>query len=267
MVKIAIIQFPGTNCEYETQRAVRMAGAHVDIVSWRLSPEALSAYDGVVIPGGFSFQDRVRAGAIAAKLPILQGVTAMALAGKPVLGICNGCQILAEAGLFPMLSGTQVDVAMGHNQRLDVPVGFICEWVYVKLHAANNLFLQGKDGAVLPIQINHGEGRFVLGTQTQQALAMLGSLRYCDSVGNDVALTLNGAEAHLAGLSNLAGNVLALMPHPERAVFMKQLPTFIAGDWADRKQDMQHTVTDPEGPWAFVFQNMISYCQTQGETR
>ncbi len=266
VVRIAVIQFPGTNCEYETQRALIAAGAGADIVSWQLSSEALAQYDGVVIAGGFSFQDRVRAGAIAAKLPIMQGVRAMAEAGKPVLGICNGCQVLAEAGLIPLDSGA-IEVAMANNTREGQPVGFICDWVYVRVKPSNNLFLKGLEDQVLPIPINHGEGRFVLTDRAIAALPTLGSLVYCDSAGEVTArfpVNPNGAYANLAGVGNLDGNVLALMPHPERANFLKQIPTWIDSVWADQKQELSDAAMETPGPWAVLFQNMVTYCQRQG---
>jgi len=267
VVRIAVIQFPGTNCEYETQRAIASTGVVADIVSWQLSVAELTGYDGVVIAGGFSFQDRVRAGAIAAKLPIMEGVRAMAEAGKPVLGICNGCQVLAEAGLIPMLDSGQVDVGMAHNTRDGHPVGFICDWVYVRVQSSNNIFLQGLENKVLPIPINHGEGRFVLNERAAAALPQLGSVVYCDATGAVVEtfpVNPNGAYGNLAGLGNLRGNVLAIMPHPERANFLKQIPTWIDSAWADQKRTDVHAVVETPGPWAVLFQNMVTYCQRQG---
>ena len=267
VVRIAVIQFPGTNCEYETQRALLSAGSSADIVSWQLSSEDLAQYDGVVIAGGFSFQDRVRAGAIAAKLPIMQGVREMAAAGKPVLGICNGCQVLAEAGLIPMGEAGEIEVGMAHNTREGAPVGFICDWVYVRVQDANNLFLRGFEGLVLPIPINHGEGRFVLTDTAKALLPQLGSLRYCDAQGqvlDHFPINPNGAYDNLAGIGNVRGNVLAMMPHPERANFLKQIPTFIDSVWADQKQESPHALIETPGPWAVLFQNMVTYCQRQG---
>jgi phosphoribosylformylglycinamidine synthase len=267
VVRIAVIQFPGTNCEYETQRAIASTGAIADIVSWQLSLEELDTYDGVVIAGGFSFQDRVRAGAIAAKLPIMTGVRAMAVAGKPVLGICNGCQVLAEAGLIPMLGDGQVDVGMAHNTRDGHPVGFICDWVYVKVHSADNIFLQGLEDQILPIPINHGEGRFVLNAAAVDALPKLGSVVYCDASGvviDAFPVNPNGAYANLAAVGNLRGNVLAIMPHPERANFLKQIPTWLDSSWSDDKRTAVDAVLETPGPWSVLFQNMVAYCQRRG---
>ena len=97
---IAIIQFPGSNCEYETQSACEMVGLVADIVPWNMDFQQLTEYKGFILPGGFSFQDRVRAGAVSAKLPIMSFVKQQAESGVPVLGICNGCQVLAELGLI-----------------------------------------------------------------------------------------------------------------------------------------------------------------------
>lgn len=266
-VRIAVIQFPGTNCEYETQRALLAAGATTDIVSWQLSVADLTTYDGVVIPGGFSFQDRVRAGAIAAKLPIMQGVRDMADAGKPVLGICNGCQVLAETGLVPKLQMEAFSVGMAHNTREGYPVGFICDWVYVRVQPSNNLFLSGLAGQVLPIPINHGEGRFVLTEAALTALPSLGTLTYCDAYGvvsDQFPVNPNGAMMNLAGIGNPRGNVFAMMPHPERAAFLKQLPTWIESPWADQKKTQTDASFDARGPWAVLFDQMVSYCRNRG---
>ena len=175
--------------------------------------------------------------------------------------------MLAEAGLIPMLESGQVDVGMAHNTRAGHPVGFICDWVYVRVQSSNNIFLQGLENKVLPIPINHGEGRFVLNDRAVAALPQLGSVVYCDATGVVVdafPVNPNGAYGNLAGLGNIRGNVLAIMPHPERANFLKQIPTWIDSAWADQKRTNVNAVAETPGPWGILFQNMVTYCQRQG---
>jgi len=169
--------------------------------------------------------------------------------------------------LIPMGEAGNIEVGMAHNTREGQPVGFICDWVYVRVQASNNLFLRGFEGQVLPIPINHGEGRFVLTDRAIAALPTLGSLVYCDSAGEvtpHFPVNPNGAYANLAGVGNLEGNVLAMMPHPERANFLKQIPTFIDSIWADQKHQSPNAMIETPGPWAVLFQNMVTYCQRQG---
>ena len=115
MVCVAVVQFPGSNCESETCQALRAAGAEASIVRWNVARQEWARYDAFVLPGGFSYEDRVRAGAIAAKHAVLDEIASAADAGKPVLGVCNGAQILVEAGLVPGLVPGQVEVALGPN--------------------------------------------------------------------------------------------------------------------------------------------------------
>ena len=254
--KLAVLQFPGTNCEYETLRALTHYGVNAKLVRWNEPLETFRDYSGFVLPGGFSFQDRVRAGAIAAKLPVLSRVQEAANAGKPVLGICNGCQILAEAGLFPdQETLSHIEVALAPNQKAQKPLGFICDWVTVQVtnpeKSVFTRYFTSED--LLPVPINHGEGRFIL---KEKKVASLASFRYCSAQGERLEsypTNPNGAEQNLAGLANVKGNVLAMMPHPERAAFLKQVPFWVQGPWGLKKQTLPTSTFFESGPWEKLF--------------
>ena len=245
--RVALLQFPGSNCEWETQRAAEAAGLVCDIFRWNRPAEELRRYEGYIIGGGFSYQDRVRSGAIAAKEPIVgtlfEEVTEQ---GKPVLGICNGAQVLVEAGLVPGLRPGEVEMALAPNrpnpqERLGA---FVCRWVYLKHSCAPGrcrLTAAMPEGYVWPVPVAHGEGRFT--TQQVDLLEQLMSndqlvFQYCDAEGRideDWHTNPNGAVANLAGLCNPEGNVLAIMPHPERASFWRQIPGELGGPWCEHK--------------------------------
>ncbi|MEW6482240.1 MAG: phosphoribosylformylglycinamidine synthase I [bacterium] len=226
-MKIAIIQYPGTNCEYETCSAIRSCGIEAEIFRWNRQIEELEEFDAFVLAGGFSYQDRVRAGAIAAKKPIIKTIMRKAEEGAPVLGICNGAQILIESGICPSLKKGSIEMALSFNRE----TGFLCDWVYVKVSSIKSPFLSLFNlGDVFPIPIAHAEGRFA--TQNKGLLLELIendqiALRYCTKNGeiiDEFPINPNGSIYNIAGLTNKEGNVFALMPHPERASFVYQIP-------------------------------------------
>jgi phosphoribosylformylglycinamidine synthase len=236
-MKVAIIQFPGSNCEVETGEAAKAAGLSVEIFRWNRDPEELKRFDGFILPGGFSYQDRIRAGVVAAKKPILSAIKEMAEKGAPVLGICNGAQILVEAGMVP---GMKRGVEMALAQNLAERQGFICRWVFVKVESNRTPFLSKfKEGEVFPIPIAHAEGRFV--TEDREVLDKIIknrqiALRYCTEDGRMTELANpNGSVYNIAGITNSRGNILALMPHPERCSWLWQTPSFINGRAEGRK--------------------------------
>jgi len=226
---IAVLYFPGNNCEEETRDRCLDVGMDAKIIRWN-SKENLSNFDGFVIPGGFSYEDRVRAGIIAAKEKIMEKVRVEVKNGKPLLGICNGAQVLVETGLIPGLKD-KIEMALAPNINPLVS-GYYDAWVYIKnINKKTNAFNQnyGKN-EVIKLPIAHGEGRFT--TKDKTLIKKLEKnkqivFRFCDGKGkieNKFPVNPNGATHNIAALSNKEGNVMAIMPHPERASFNWQVP-------------------------------------------
>ncbi|MCF6277025.1 MAG: phosphoribosylaminoimidazolesuccinocarboxamide synthase [Candidatus Magasanikbacteria bacterium] len=222
-MRIAIIQFPGSNCEAETIRAVNKAGMQAESVFWNCNYEKLKEYDGFVIVGGFSYEDRSRAGIISALDPIMKVIFEESAKGKPILGICNGAQILVESGLVPGIENKKVALAI--NQQIKegyvVGTGFFNDWVNIKVSAKCAFTTNLKEGEILRIPVAHAEGRFVFPLIFLSELEESGctTFKYCDSSGevrDDFPINPNGSIANLAAISNKDGNVMAIMPHPER---------------------------------------------------
>jgi phosphoribosylformylglycinamidine synthase I len=203
-MRVGVIIFPGTNCEQDVLYALRSVGAEAEPV-WHRQID-LAGLDGVVLPGGFAHGDYLRTGAIARFSPVMSGVARLAEEGRPVLGICNGFQILCEAGLLPG--------ALLPNRSLR----FICRPVHVTVASTDSVLTRAtRLGQVLRLPLNSYQGNYVA---SRQALEEEGRviLRYSTPEG-DLAPTANpnGSMAAIAGLANPAGNVVGLMPHPERA--------------------------------------------------
>jgi len=225
---IAVMYFPGNNCETETLKAVKAAGMNGMIVRWNTKLN-LSEFDGYIIPGGWAYEDRIRAGAIAAKDPVMNAIRKEAGKGKPVLGICNGAQVLIETGLVPGLKD-KVEMALAPNINPFIS-GYYNTWVRVKNVGRKGAFTNalGKD-EVLHLPIAHGEGRFV--TRDKSLIKTLEKnnqiiFQYCDEngkVSDKFPITPNGSTMAIAAISNKKGNVMAIMPHPERAIFERQVP-------------------------------------------
>jgi phosphoribosylformylglycinamidine synthase I len=258
---LAIIQFPGSNCEYETLEAASFYGFDAKICRWNESDTTwLSRADAYIIPGGFSFQDRVRAGAIAAKLPVMDVLQEADSKGKPILGICNGCQILAEAGFFPNIAGQyHIEAALAPNTKAGKLNGFICDWVFVKVQGTGSLFTSAFNAEdILPIPINHGEGRFVFSAPIPDSASRF---VYCDENGKvspDFPINPNGAQGNVAGITNAKGNVMAMMPHPERAAFLRQIPVSVVSSWSKQKQEaFKRAETVSAGPWGKLFEAVL----------
>jgi len=196
-MSIGIIRFPGTNCDRDVYQAIELAGGKAEYIWW--NNENLTDYDGIVIPGGFSYGDYLRAGAIASNTPVINGVKALVKEEKPVLGICNGAQILGEIGLIPGLFITN-----------EVPK-FNCEWVDLKVSTTRTPFTKNfKKDQTVKIPIAHAEGRFytkdidLLKDQDQIVL------QFKDK-------NPNGSMEAITSVCDESGLVCAMMPHPERA--------------------------------------------------
>ena len=227
MFRIAVIQFPGTNCEHETKRSLENAGLQAELVRWN-ERDGLDQYDGYVLPGGFAYEDRSRAGIVAAQDPIMDIIKQEAHKGKPVIGICNGCQILVETGLVPGLDNDTLAGAVMVNTRVKegeiIGTGFYHDQVYLKNVAQTGRSCVTMDipqGATVPASVANGEGRFVFPNDLLLELEKHDQIlfKYCTSDGtvlNDFPTNPNGSEWGIAGLCNREGNVVAYMPHPER---------------------------------------------------
>jgi len=205
-MKVAVLQFPGTNCEFDTQYAFEKLGHTTELV-WHENDRLPENIDLVVVPGGFSYGDYLRSGSIARFSPVMKAVGTYAENGGKVLGICNGFQILTEAGLLPG--------ALKRNNNLH----FISKHQTLRVENNDNAFLNRcEKGEVLNIPIAHADGNYYIDDEGLEKLEANGQvlLRYCDSEGNRVVV--NGSVTSIAGICNESKNVFGLMPHPERAL-------------------------------------------------
>ena len=207
-MKFSVLRFPGSNCDQDCVHALNaIPGASAEYV-WH-KDSSLAGFDAVVVPGGFSYGDYLRCGAIARFSPIMKAVGEFAAAGGPVIGICNGFQILCECGLLPG--------ALVRNRDLH----FVCEHVSLRVERDDSQFTRAAAaGQILNIPIAHGEGCYFADEATLDRLRANGQvlLRYCDPSGQvSDAANPNGSRDNIAGIRNEAGNVFGLMPHPERA--------------------------------------------------
>ena len=207
-MKGAVLTFPGSNCDHDLFKAVQQVGADPTFVWHR--ERGLSGYEAVVLPGGFSYGDYLRPGAIAGQSPIMEDVVAFAKGGGPVLGICNGFQILCEVGLLPG--------ALVRNRS----IRFSSKDVHLRVERADTLFTTTyRAGQVLRVPIAHGDGNYEADEATLDRLEGEGRVvfRYTDAEGAPTdAANPNGSHRNIAGIVNEAGNVLGMMPHPERAM-------------------------------------------------
>ena len=209
-MKSAVVVFPGINRERDMARALRLISGHEPAMVWHADTALPEGTDLVVVPGGFSYGDYLRCGAIAARAPIMDAVRMHAQKGGLVLGVCNGFQILCEAGLLPGV------LMRNAGQK------FICRDVYLRVERSDTPFTRGFNaGQVIRVPTAHGEGNFIADADTINRLEREGRVlfRYTDPAGAlDPAWNFNGATNAIAGVLNEAGNVLGLMPHPENHV-------------------------------------------------
>ena len=207
-MRFAVVIFPGSNCEQDVIHAARFLGYEAEFV-WHGDTD-LSGFDAVVLPGGFSYGDYIRTGAVARFSPVMSEVVRFASRGRPVLGICNGFQILAEAHLLPG--------ALLRNRGLK----FICRDVALRVEQSTCQWLDLPEGSVIRVPINHNEGNYVCDPDTLERLRDRGQIvvRYCEADGTRAAggSAPNGSLDDIAGICNERGNVFGLMPHPERVV-------------------------------------------------
>lgn len=269
--RICVIQFPGVNCEYETARALLRAGLDATIVRWNEPASGLGVYDGFVLPGGFSYEDRVRAGAIAASEDVIGVLIEQASQGKPVVGICNGAQVLVEAGLVPGLTPGRIDLALAPNKGMGRD-GYYANWVFVRLAsepARSAISRNLEPGEVLPIPIAHSQGRF-----TSSEAGLFDDLedngqivlKYCRSDGGcpeGFPDDPNGSEKSAAAISNAEGNVVAMMPHPERSTWLRQVPYGLDSRWSQTRAErrMRWQEQEQDGPGLSIFRSIRTYIE------
>jgi phosphoribosylformylglycinamidine synthase len=263
---VVVIQFPGVNCEYETVRVLQSVGLQAGIVRWNESDAAVRDAAAIVIPGGFSYQDRIRAGVVAAKDRVMDTVLAAAARGVPVLGICNGAQILVEAGAVTGFETEAIDLALAPNAMPDRS-GYYCDWIRLQKGPASCVFTEFMtdldfDNGTVPVPMAHGEGRFVTASQTTRARLQKGdgvALVYAAADGQPASAfpdNPNGSAGAIAGVTNPAGNVLALMPHPERAAWMHQVPRRVGGRWGAMRSDVSSDRLHAAGPGRGFFESL-----------
>jgi phosphoribosylformylglycinamidine synthase I len=260
-ISVCILRVGGTNCDAETKRAFDDLGVEAKIVHLNaiIKKGNLLNYSALVIPGGFSYGDYVRAGAIWAKevsVKIGSELQKFAEVGRPILGICNGFQVLVEAGLLPGFAGISKypEAALATN----VPIGYYCGWVYLQHENSGNCIFTQKipKGKALRIPVAHAEGRFIFSKENENAhLKQLCEndqlvFRYCDENGapanGKYPVNPNGASYDIAGICNPSGTIFGLMPHPERAYYGWQLP-----DWTKRERIPKY------GDGRLIFESMV----------
>lgn len=241
-MRIGVVQFPGSNCERETRLALLRAEMEPVDFLWNEPVQKLADMQGFIIVGGFSWEDRLRAGAIAARHPVMAALKQQSALGKPILGICNGAQILLESGLVPgpyqisptispleggPKGGIHVPkVALTNNKRIKngqvLGVDYYNDWVHIKpnTHAIKNAFNR-HCSTILRLPVAHAEGRFIANWDDIATLEKGGQIawQYCDetfAVIDEFPINPNGSVYNIAALTNAHGNVMAMMPHPER---------------------------------------------------
>jgi phosphoribosylformylglycinamidine synthase I len=262
-IKVCVIRVGGTNCDVETQRAFQELGVKAEVlhVNKLAKQRNLLDYNVLVFPGGFSFGDYVRSGVIFARslnVKLGKEIETFIEQDRPILGICNGFQILVEYGLLPGFKG--VSAYPEATLTTNVPQGFKCQWIHLKHENKGKCAFTNKipTGKVLRMPIAHGEGRFLF--PVEKEMQMLQKLvdndmmvfRYCDENGNladgKFPTNPNGSFYDIAGICNRDGTIFGLMPHPERAMYWWQFP-----DWTREKQMGQY------GDGKLVFESLIDH--------
>ncbi|MCW4006781.1 MAG: phosphoribosylformylglycinamidine synthase I [Candidatus Bathyarchaeota archaeon] len=262
-IKVLVMRVGGTNCDAETKRAFTELGVHAEIrhLNELVKNPNLLDYHALVFPGGFSYGDYVRSGAIFARMltaKLGKELRSFLEDNRPILGICNGFQILVEEGLLPGFDAqsgvTQASLAA------NIPQGFKCEWVYLKNENHSKCVFTSKipPKKVLRMPIAHGEGRFLFSKEKEQQLLQrlydedMVVLRYCNkdgSAANDkYPQNPNGSLNDIAGICNREGNIFGLMPHPERALYWWQQP-----DWTAQQNMSQY------GDGKLIFESVLEY--------
>jgi phosphoribosylformylglycinamidine synthase I len=261
-IKVCVMRVGGTNCDAETQRAFQELGVQAETlhVNELVKRRNLLDYQVLVFPGGFSFGDYVRSGVIFARwlsAKLGKEIETFVDEGRPILGICNGFQILVEYGLLPGFEGisTYPEATLASN----LPQGFKCQWVYLKQENMGKCIFTNKikTGKVLKMPIAHGEGRLLFPKEKEQEILDrlidndMVVVGYCDKEGKSAdgkyPINPNGSFHDIAGICNKEGNIFGLMPHPERAMYWWQEP-----DWTRQTRMQQY------GDGKLIFESVIS---------
>ena len=259
-IKVCVMRVGGTNCDAETQRAFLELGVQAEVlhVNELVKRKNLLDYQMLVFPGGFSFGDYVRSGVIFARwlsAKLSKEMQQFVDEGRPILGICNGFQILVEYGLLPGFNGMSIypEATLTNNSQ-----GYKCRWTYLKSENKGKCLFSSKipEGKVLRMPIAHGEGRLLFPKEKEDQLLQklydndMMVLRYCDKNGNDAngkyPENPNGSFHDIAGICNNEGNIFGLKPHPERAMYWWQQP-----DWTKQQAMPQY------GDGKLIFQSII----------
>lgn len=267
-IRVCVMRVCGTNCDAETKRSFEELGVQAEVVHVNdiVKRKGLLKYDVLVFPGGFSYGDYVRAGAIWAKWTMAKlgkELKAFVDENRPILGICNGFQVLVEAGLLPGFEGTSVhpEAALATN----VPSGYNCRWVNIKHENKGKCVFTWEiaKGRVLRMPVAHSEGRFIFAKEREKKnLERLYEndqlvFRYCDKddeyADGKFPINPNGSFHDIAGVCNQEGTIFGLMPHPERAFYWWQQP-----DWTRQKQVSQY------GDGKLIFESLVSYLEKKG---
>ena len=260
-IKVCVMRVGGTNCDAETQRAFSELGVHAEVlhVNELIKRRNLLDYQILVFPGGFSFGDYVRSGVIFARFlsaKLGKEIETFIDEGRPILGICNGFQILVEYGLLPGLKGVSSypEAALTTNE----PAGFKCQWVYLKQENRGKCLFTNKiqTGKVVRMPIAHGEGRLLFPKEKEDKIFSeliendMIVFRYCNKEGENAEgkypINPTGSFRDIAGICNTEGNIFGLMPHPERAMYWWQQPY-----WTQKQQMLQY------GDGKLIFQSII----------
>jgi phosphoribosylformylglycinamidine synthase len=255
----------GTNCDAETQRSFQALGVRAEVqrLNELVKRGSLLEYDALVFPGGFSYGDYVRAGAIWAKITLAKlgkELKVFAEEGRPILGICNGFQVLVEAGLLPGFGGMSPypEAVLATN----IPIGYNCRWVNIRNENRGKCVFTHRipRGKTLRVPVAHAEGRFIFARQQEaHSLERLYEndqlvFRYCTKNGEHAdgryPTNPNGAYHDIAGICNPEGTILGLMPHPERAFYWWQQP-----DWTRQREMPEY------GDGKILFENIVSYLE------
>ncbi len=270
-IRVCIMRTGGTNCDAETKRAFEDLGVKAEIIHLNeiVKRGNLLNYNALVFPGGFSYGDYVRAGAIWAKgilAKLGNSLRKFIEEERPIVGICNGFQVLVEAGLIPGFEGVSKypEAVLATN----VPIGYHCNWVYVKHENSGKCLLTKKigKGEVLRVPVAHAEGRFLFSKEKEDShLKKLYSndqlvFRYCDEKGEYAEgrypANPNGAFHDIAGVCDPSGTILGLMPHPERAYYGWQQP-----DWTRKERIPEY------GDGRLIFESIAEYLTTKVPTK